>query len=355
MPEPQYSYADAGVSVNEGNRAVDLIKDKVRSTFGPEVLGDLGGFAGLFQLPNLHSYKQPVLVASTDGVGTKLKIAFETGILHSIGQDLVAMCVNDIVLQGALPLFFLDYFACAKVVPETVSEVIGGIAKACIEAGCALIGGETAELPGFYAEGEFDLAGFVVGIVDREAIIDGSSIAPGDVIVGIPSSGLHSNGFALVRHLITKSGLRLNEPAPWSKELSLGESLLTPTRIYARVVHDLIKQLPAHTVKGMVHITGGGFLDNIPRVLPSQTHARIKPGNWPVPPVFTWLQNSGEISPTEMFRTFNNGIALAMVFSPEGAVIAREELQKMGEASYVIGEIVSGTPGVSFDQATTRL
>ena len=347
MDKRSLSYAEAGVNVSEGNRAVELMKERVRATFRPEVLGDLGGFAGAFQLANVGKYSEPVLLASTDGVGTKLKVAFETGILHTVGTDLVAMCVNDILVAGAEPLFFLDYFATAQINADEVATVVGGIASACIEAGCALIGGETAEMPGFYSPGEFDLAGFTVGIADKSTLIDGTRILPGDIILGLPSSGLHSNGFSLVRHIISRCGLAFTDEAPWDASTTLGESLLTPTRIYVKAVLNLLRQLPPMTIKGMVNITGGGFLENIPRVLPEGCQAVIDAGSWPVHPVFSWLQENGNLSDEEMYRTFNNGVAFMLIVSKEDVPLVSNALDEMNEEYYLIGSIAEGSDQVS--------
>lgn len=337
------TYAVAGVNVQEGNRAVELMKDKVRSSFRPEVLGDLGGFAGAFRLLNLPQYRQPVLLAATDGVGTKLKIAFAMENYQSIGQDLVAMCVNDLLVHGAEPLFFLDYYASAKTQAEQVAAVVGAIADACKEAGCSLIGGETAELPGFYQAGEFDLAGFAVGIVDEPLLVTGNRITPGDIILGLPSSGLHSNGFALVRYLVEQQKLSYREPAPWDEKQILGNYLLTPTRLYVKTIRSLLAGLPEHTLKGMVHITGGGFMENIPRVLPDKMQANIVLGSWSVPQVFAWLQKQGNITIQEMLTTFNYGIGFVLIVAPQDRVKVQQLLMDLGEVSYILGEVSSGT------------
>ena len=340
------SYADAGVDVDAGNRAVALMKDKVKSTYRPEVLGDLGGFAGCFRLPK-RPMQEPVLLAGTDGVGTKLKLAFQTGLHQTVGQDLVAMCVNDILVQGAEPLFFLDYLACGKLIPEQVATIVGGIADGCKLAGCSLIGGETAEMPGFYQTGEYDLAGFAVGIADAAKLINGKEITAGDVIIGLASSGVHSNGFSLVRHIIEASGIDLQEKAAWSDHL-LGETLLTPTKIYVKTILPLLEKL---TIKGMVHITGGGFIENVPRVLPETCDAVFQLGSWPVLPVFEWLQQQGNVTFHEMYRTFNMGIGYMIFAAPDQAELILAELQASGEAAYHIGQVETGSSLVRFTEA----
>lgn len=341
------TYAEAGVDVEAGNVAVQLMKDKVRASYRPEVVGDLGGFAGIFRLPDLRAYQEPVLLSGADGVGTKIWLAIQTGIHHTVGQDLVAMCVNDILVQGAEPLFFLDYIACSRVIPEQIATIVGGIASACQEAGCALIGGETAEHGDLMGEGEYDLGGFTVGIADLPKLIDGTHIAADDLIIGLPSSGLHSNGFSLVRRIIKESRLDLNAAAPWQPEHKAGESLLTPTRLYVKPILKLLHQLPDGVIKGMVHITGGGFLENLPRVLPSRCSAEITLGSWPVPPVFAWLQEQGNIAETEMFRTFNNGIGYMLIVSPDEAEQVESVLDSLREPHYRIGRIVAGAKDVA--------
>ncbi|KJS20881.1 MAG: phosphoribosylaminoimidazole synthetase [Clostridiaceae bacterium BRH_c20a] len=341
------SYSQAGVDIDKGNQAVELIKPLVKSTFRPEVLTELGGFGGLFAL-DIKKYQEPVLVSGTDGVGTKLKIAFQMKRHDTIGIDAVAMCVNDVLVSGAEPLFFLDYLAVGKLDPGQVKEIVAGIAEGCRQAGCALIGGETAEMPGFYSEGEYDIAGFVVGVVDKSQIIDGSKIKPGDVILGFPSSGLHSNGFSLVRKvLLERAGLSLDE---YIKELGqkLGDALLEPTRIYVslmRKIFDLYK------VKGLAHITGGGLTENIPRILPDNCQAEINQNSWPVLPVFKLLQKLGDISTEEMYRTFNMGIGMVVIMDQEEAKEAVELCKKLGEPAYQIGFISSGEKAVIYEGA----
>jgi phosphoribosylformylglycinamidine cyclo-ligase len=338
------TYRSAGVDIDAGDRVVELIKPLVKSTFRPEVLTDLGGFAGLFRFDSAK-YREPVLVSGTDGVGTKLKVAQLMRRHDTIGIDLVAMCVNDIVVCGAEPLFFLDYFATGKLNPEEARDVIGGIADGCRQAGCALIGGETAEMPSMYAEGEYDLAGFAVGVVDRPRLIDGRSIAPGDVIIGLASSGLHSNGYSLVRKLLFDvEGLAVDDRLP---ELggALGPVLLTPTRIYAKTVLSLMQH---HTLKGIAHITGGGITENLPRVLPPGCAAVIDPGAWTPPPIFRVLQSRGQIADDEMRRTFNMGIGLTLVVAADAAQTVRAAAESLGERPIVIGRIEPGDPSVRY-------
>jgi len=331
------SYEDAGVNIEAGNKAVSLIKKDVQSTFGPEVLMELGGFGGLFA-PDLKGYQEPVLVSGTDGVGTKLKIAFMMDYHRSVGIDLVAMCVNDILAQGARPLFFLDYLASGKIEPEKVAEIIKGISTGCKEAGCALIGGETAELPDFYQPGEYDLAGFAVGIVDKSKIINGSEISPGDKVIGLASSGIHSNGYSLARKVFFEVVGYNVETRIEELDTTLGEELLKPTRIYVKPVLELISN---YRIKGIAHITGGGFLENIPRILPEGTGAIIKKGSWPVQPVFKLIQEIGEISEKEMYRTFNMGIGLVLVVASNQAEEIIKTANDNGEKAFLIGEITS--------------
>jgi len=329
------TYKSAGVDIDAGNRFVDLIRPLVRKTFRPEVITDIGGFGGLFSF-NPRKYKNPVLVSSTDGVGTKLKVAFMTGKHDTVGIDLVAMCVNDIVVQGAEPLFFLDYFATGKLSLRVSTNVLEGIAKGCRLAGCALIGGETAELPGFYKEGEYDLAGFAVGVVERSRVIDGSSASVGDQLIGLPSSGLHSNGYSLARKvLFERMKLKPSSRIPGLKR-TVGEELLVPTRIYVKTILNLVADFPIH---GIAHITGGGFVDNLPRVFPRGCKAIIQKGTWPIPPVFRILQEAGKIEEKEMFRTFNNGIGMVLVVPHQKVENILARLLSMNEKAYWIGEI----------------
>ena len=308
------TYRDAGVDIDAGNALVEAIAPLAAQTKRAGVLGSIGGFGGLFDLKPC-GFKDPLLVAATDGVGTKLKLAVETGLHEGIGTDLVAMNVNDIVVQGAEPLFFLDYFACGKLDVSVAETVIGGIARACEEAGCALIGGETAEMPGLYGDGEYDLAGFAVGAVERGKLLPRKDLAEGNIILALPSSGVHSNGFSLVRRVVARSGLRWNDEAPFASGGALGEALLTPTRIYVRQVLETIRKTKA--VKALAHITGGGLTENIPRVLPDGLAAEIDLGAIALPPVFAWLQREGAIDPDEMLRTFNCGVGMILVVSPK--------------------------------------
>jgi phosphoribosylformylglycinamidine cyclo-ligase len=341
------AYKSAGVDIAAGNEAVERMKKHVKRTLRPEVMTDLGGFGALFGL-NKDKYDEPVLVSGTDGVGTKLKIAFAMDKHDTIGIDAVAMCVNDIIVQGAEPLFFLDYLACDKVLPEKIEAIVAGIAEGCYQAGCALIGGETAEMPGMYSEGEYDIAGFTVGIVDKKNIINGTTIAPGDTVIGLASSGIHSNGFSLVRKLLLEqAGYDLHEEIA---ELGgkLGDTLLTPTKIYVKPVLDLIAKLD---VKGMAHITGGGFVENIPRMLPDNVNVDINYGSWPILPVFQLMQSKGDISNRDMFTTFNMGIGLVLVVREEDASEALRILQSNGEEAYVIGHVNEGESIVTFTGA----
>jgi phosphoribosylformylglycinamidine cyclo-ligase len=320
MSEP-LSYRDAGVDIDEGDALVETIKPLARRTLRPEVLAGIGGFGALCEIPK--RYRQPVLVAGTDGVGTKLKLAFELARHDTVGIDLVAMSVNDVLVQGAEPLFFLDYFACGKLERRVAAEVVKGIARGCEFGGCSLIGGETAEMPGMYPEGEYDLAGFCVGVVEKDRIIDGRSIAPGDAILGLASSGPHSNGYSLIRRIVQRAG-----PAPFD--------LLEPTRIYVKPILQLIESLP---VKGLAHITGGGLVGNVPRVLPAGTKAVIDQGAWPRPPVFQWLQQAGNVAEDEMWRVFNCGIGMVVVVAAAHAKAAADHLRKAGETVYQIGAV----------------
>ena len=338
MEKKAWTYQDAGVDIDAGNTAVELMKRHVQSTSRPEVMGDIGGFGGLFAL-NTKDYREPVLVSGTDGVGTKLRLAFMLDKHDTIGVDAVAMCVNDILVQGAEPLFFLDYLAVGKLEPNQVAEVVKGVAEGCRQGGCALIGGETAEMAGFYPVGEYDIAGFAVGVVDKPRIITGASIRPGDVILGLPSSGLHSNGYSLVRKICFEVAGRKPEEPIAALGKTLGEELLTPTRIYVQAIKPLLRKF---TLKGMVHITGGGFTENIPRVLPADCDAAITKGLWPIPPVFPLLQQWGNIAEPEMYRTFNMGIGMVVIVAAEDAAAVTQDLAARGEAVYRIGEIVSG-------------
>lgn len=333
------TYADAGVSVDAGNSLVNAIKPYVHSTRRPGADAQIGGFGGIFDMKGL-GYNDPVLVSGTDGVGTKLHVAIEVGLHDTVGIDLVAMSVNDLLVQGAEPLFFLDYYGCSKLNVATAAEVVRGIAVGCKQAGCALIGGETAEMPGMYQEGDYDLAGFAVGAVERHLILPRQDICPGDVLLGIASSGLHSNGFSLVRKIVSISGLSYSSPCPWDETTSLGRSLLEPTRIYIKQV---LPAAQAGLLKGMSHITGGGFIENIPRVLPKGLGCYLDASCWPLPPVFRFLMKHGRVDPLEMARTFNNGIGLIVIVGKNYVDEALKVLQKNGDAPvYVIGEITEG-------------
>jgi phosphoribosylformylglycinamidine cyclo-ligase len=337
------TYAKAGVSIAAGDKLVRRIAPIAARTRVPGVLAGVGGFSALFELRG-RGYREPVLVSSTDGVGTKLKIAFMTGIHDTVGIDLVAMSVNDILTQGAEPLFFLDYFVCGKLNVKTAEAVVAGIAQGCRQAGCVLIGGETAEHPGDFSNGEYDLAGFAVGIVEKKKVVKPRAIVPGDVLIGLPSSGLHSNGFSLARKvLLEHGGLKLAQRIP---ELSrtLGAELLEPTRIYAKIAMQLFSRF---TIKGAAHITGGGVVGNLPRVLPEGLRAVIERGSWPVPPVFGLIQKIGRIVQAEMDRTFNNGLGMILVVAPKEADAVSAILKKTGERCFIIGEIRKGAKGVS--------
>jgi len=333
------TYRDAGVDIDAGDEFVDRIKPLVRSTFRPEVLTDLGGFGGLFGL-QVGKYKEPVLVSGTDGVGTKLKIAFMMDKHDTVGIDLVAMCVNDIAVSGAEPLFFLDYFATGKLSVSKAQEVVAGIADGCRQAGCALIGGETAEMPSFYPDGEYDLAGFAVGAVDRWNMIDGRHIVPGDVLVGLASSGLHSNGYSLARRVLFEQA-KLTVASHLSElDGSIGEVLLTPTRIYAKQILALVEQFP---IKGIAHITGGGITENLPRVFPKALRARITRSAWSVPPIFEVMSRLGQVDREEMYRVFNMGIGLILVVPPDSVSGVLARAAALGDRGWQIGEIVSST------------
>lgn len=329
------AYAEAGVNLEKGNALVERIKEIVANTHTRGVISDIGGFGGLFR-PDISRMQEPLLVASTDGVGTKLRLAFLFNIHNTVGIDLVAMSANDILVQGAAPLFFLDYFACGQLDVDTCATVIEGVAEGCKQAGCALLGGETAEMPDMYKPGEYDLAGFCVGLVDNGKLVDGSDITVGDAIIGIASSGIHSNGFSLVRKLLEKSGLKGDMPFPGAGGESVAEVLLKPTTIYVEAVRPLLRDV---RIKGMAHITGGGFYDNIPRVLPSPVEARISFGSWTVPPVFEWIQQEGGLKWPEMLQIFNCGIGLVLVLAPERAEEVINRIRAFNLAAWQIGEI----------------
>jgi phosphoribosylformylglycinamidine cyclo-ligase len=341
------TYAEAGVDVDAGNAMVDAIRPLVRATRRPGADAEIGGFGGLFDL-KAAGFADPILVAANDGVGTKLKIAIETGIHDTIGLDLVAMCVNDILVQGAEPLFFLDYFATGKLRPEIGVAIVKGIAEGCRRAGCALIGGETAEMPGLYVVGDYDLAGFAVGAAERGTLLP-KVVEPGDVLIGLPSSGVHSNGFSLVRRIVERAGLTWTSPAPFEEERTLGEALLEPTRIYVMPVLETLRGTDA--VRALAHITGGGFPDNLPRAVPPGIGVRLDLSAIPCPPVFGWLAETGGIAEAEMLRTFNCGIGMVVFVRASGAAAVEERLRAAGELPVRIGEAISGS-GV---EATGRL
>ncbi|WP_029544159.1 phosphoribosylformylglycinamidine cyclo-ligase [Selenomonas sp. AB3002] len=344
------TYKDAGVDIDAGNRSVQLIKDSVKATYRPEVLGDLGGFGGLFAL-QAANYKEPVLVSGTDGVGTKLRLAFMLDKHDTIGQDAVAMCVNDILVQGAEPLFFLDYLAVGKLDPEQVADVVKGVASACRESGCALIGGETAEMNGFYPEGEYDIAGFAVGVVEKSKLITSEKVKEGDILLGLPSSGVHSNGYSLVRKIVFEhKGFKGDE---YIEELgkTIGEELLTPTRLYPQSCLPLLKEFDLH---GLVHITGGGFYDNIPRALPEGLAVEVNAEAWQVPPIFKLLQQWGNVDWPEMYRTFNMGIGMVLIASIDEAEKIEAFLAARGETVYEIGRVVKGNHDVTIKGGVFR-
>ena len=331
-PSKGLSYRDAGVDIDAGDDLVDRIKPLAKKTMREGVLAGIGGFGALFEVPK--RYKEPVLVSGTDGVGTKLRLAFEWNRHDTIGQDLVAMSVNDILVQGAEPLFFLDYFACGKLTVDTAATVVGGIAKDCEISGCALIGGETAEMPGMYPPGEYDLAGFAVGAVEKSKIITGATIVPGDTILAIGSSGAHSNGYSLVRKIIERAGAK---PSDDLGGRPLGEVVMAPTQIYVKPLLKLISELD---VKGMAHITGGGLVDNVPRVLPENTQAVLHRDSWQMPELFRWLQMKGGVADAEMVRVFNCGIGMVVIVSPANVDAAIKSLTAQGLTAWIVGEVV---------------
>jgi phosphoribosylformylglycinamidine cyclo-ligase len=338
-------YKKAGVDIDAGNQAVELIKKDVQSTFGPEVMTGLGGFGGLFK-PDLSKYKNPVLVSGTDGVGTKLKLAFKLDLHNTIGIDLVAMSVNDILAQGAEPLFFLDYLATGKLEPKKTAEIVKGIAAGCKQAGAALIGGETAEMAGFYQPGEYDLAGFAVGIVDQDQIITGEEITAGDLIIGLKSEGLHSNGFTLARAALFEKGGFDYTAEVEGLENNLGKELLKPTKIYVKTVLNLVEK---YKIKGIAHITGGGLIENLPRILPEGLTAEIKKKSWQPQQIFKLIQQAGEIEEKEMYRTFNMGIGMCLVINKDDKAQILKELELMGEKACLIGKIKAGAQATSLE------
>jgi phosphoribosylformylglycinamidine cyclo-ligase len=333
------TYADAGVNIDAANRATEKIRELARQTFNARTLSDIGSFGGMFDgaFPNL---REPVLVASADGVGTKLKIAFATGVHNTIGCDLVNHCVNDILVQGARPLFFLDYIATGKLAPETITSIIEGVTTGCRNNGCVLLGGETAEMPGFYADGEYDIAGFIVGVVDRAKVIDGSRIAPGDVVLGLPAAGLHTNGYSLARKLFFETGRYRSDTFVNELGQTIGEALLQTHLSYLPVLGPLLDE---GVIKGLAHITGGGLLENIPRILPDGSSVEIKRGSWPVLPVFMLMQRLGNIDEAEMFRTFNMGAGMVIICAPADAAAIRKQI----EPCYEIGRVTTGDKTVT--------
>jgi len=335
------TYRDAGVDIDAGQAMIEAIKPVVRSTRRPGADGEIGGFGGLFDL-KAAGFRDPVLVAANDGVGTKLKIAIETDRHMTIGIDLVAMCVNDLVVQGAEPLFFLDYFATGKLDPKQGATIVEGIATGCRQAGCALIGGETAEMPGLYAGHDYDLAGFAVGAVERQALLPSADLVEGDVLIGLASSGLHSNGFSLVRRIVSANGLNWHDRAPFPYEGDLADALLTPTRIYVRALLAAIRQ--SGSVKALAHITGGGLVENLPRALPSHLAAEIELDSIAVPPVFGWLSRAGGVMPAEMLRAFNCGVGMVVIVAAESVARVTAVLADAGEQPFVLGHVVARPP-----------
>ena len=337
------SYKAAGVDITAGYKAVELMKAHIARTMTSGVVSDIGGFGGLFEL-DITGMSRPVLVSGTDGVGTKLKIAFLMDRHDTVGIDCVAMCVNDIICCGAKPLFFLDYIACGKNIPEKIASIVSGVAEGCVQAGCALIGGETAEMPGFYPVDEYDLAGYSTGVVDRSKIIDNSTMVPGDIIIGLPSSGVHSNGFSLVRKVLDVENTDIKRPLEALGGKSIGQTLLTPTKIYVKPMLSLFEKV---TVKGVSHITGGGFYENIPRSIPHGLGAKIDKKSVPVLPVFDLIKSEGKVCERDMFNTFNMGIGMSVVVSKEDADTALNTLRESGEGVLIIGEITASEDGVT--------
>ena len=343
------AYGEAGVDVEAGYEVVDRIRPHAGRTTRLGVMGGLGGFGGAFDLSALH-YKEPVLVSGTDGIGTKLLVAIAAEKFDSIGIDCVAMCVNDVVAQGAQPLYFLDYIASGKTLPQIMEQVVAGIAEGCVQAGAALIGGETAEMPGLYGPGEFDVAGFAVGAVEKPDLVTGEGIVAGDVLLGLPSSGFHSNGYSLIRKVVADAGLTVDDPFPLPEDeasapVLVGDVLLRPTKIY---VKELLPLMSAGLVKGAAHITGGGFVENLPRMLPQGLGAEVTLGSWPVPPEFPALQTLGQIPPVEMYEIFNMGIGMVLAISPADLERAEQLLRETGSDSFVIGSVIPGS-GVTFE------
>lgn len=344
MPKP-VTYSDAGVDIDAATRATERIKELARTTFNQRTLSEIGSFGGMFDgaFPNM---RQPVLVASADGVGTKLKVAFATGVHNTVGRDLVNHCVNDILVQGARPLFFLDYIATGKLSTDVVASVIEGIAAGCRDNGCVLLGGETAEMPGFYKDGEYDIAGFIVGVVDRERIIDGKTIVSGDILLALPSVGLHTNGYSLARKLFFEVAGYEPQTSLEESGMSVGQALLQPHLSYLRPLEGLLDQ---NIIKGLAHITGGGLTDNVPRILPEGTAVKIEKGSWPVLRVFELMRGIGNVPENEMYRTFNMGVGMVIVCSPSNAATIKGHLKEMGEACYEIGRVISGNRDVTIE------
>ncbi len=342
------TYKDSGVDIDAGAALVEAIKPMTASTRRPGADGALGGFGGLFDL-KAAGFSDPVLVAANDGVGTKVKLAIEAGRHDTIGIDLVAMCVNDLIVQGAEPLFFLDYFATGRLSVEIGAEIVSGIAEGCRQAGCALIGGETAEMPGLYTGEDYDLAGFSVGAVERGALLDGSAVAAGDIVLGLGSNGVHSNGYSLVRRIVAEGGLALSEPAPFQPDRTLGDALLTPTRIYVRAIQNALRNDPSTegAIHGLAHITGGGFYENLPRVAPDGLGFRLNALAWPRLPVFDWIAEAGGVSATEMHRTFNCGIGMVLIVDRDHADAVTRRLSEDGEQVFTIGSVVPRHSGES--------
>ncbi len=340
------AYAAAGVDIDAQEKGLARVKKLARSTFTPGVLSEIGGFGGLFR-PDLAGMSEPVLVASADGVGTKLAVARLAGDYSSVGRDLVNHCVNDVLVQGAEPLFFLDYVGAGVLEPEKMVELVSGVADGCRENGCALLGGETAEMPGFYQPGDYELVGFIVGLVDRPTVLDGSRVRSGDVLVGLPSSGLHTNGYSLARRIVfEKAGLGIADKAPWRKKRTVGQELLEPHLSYLKAVRPLLGHAALH---GMAHVTGGGITDNLPRILPEGAHALIRVGSWPVPDLFHFLQERGEVETEEMFRVFNMGIGMILAVAPGGLAEVLGLLRCVGQKSCLIGTVQKGSSGVVYD------
>ncbi|MFL6201805.1 MAG: phosphoribosylformylglycinamidine cyclo-ligase [Thermoanaerobaculia bacterium] len=345
---PKSAYAQAGVDIDAQEKGLARVRKLAKSTFTPGVLSEIGSFGGLFR-PDLVGMTEPVLVASADGVGTKLVVAKMMEDYSSVGRDLVNHCVNDILVQGAEPLFFMDYLGAGVLEPEKMVELVSGVAGGCRENGCALLGGETAEMPGFYQPGDYELVGFIVGIVDRPRVLDGSQVRSGDVLVGLPSSGLHTNGYSLARKVVfEKAGLGIGDKAPWDRKRTVGESLLEPHLSYLKALRPLLGHPGLH---GMAHITGGGITDNLPRILPEDTHALIRMGSWPVPELFHFLQETGEVEAEEMLRVFNMGIGMILAVDPARLAEVLGLLRSVGQKSWILGSLQPGGSGVVYDLA----